>query len=249
MLDLGFMPEIRAIASHLPSKENRQSLMYTATWPNAVRKLAEEFVNNPVKVTLGSDVLTANHRVTQHVEVMEQREKDMRLQNVLQKYCGNAQKHKKSNSRVLVFVLYKKEAARGVLLKRRDGTVLQFTETRVNEIVLQWSSSEVDVPNACTDVAARGLDIPDVKFVINYSSLTIEVTFIVSDELDVLERRVSHTFFTRDDKARAAELTNILREGRVIPPSRSSVCTRRRRRAPIWCTKDARDEESNKNYV
>ena len=95
--------------------------MYTATWPNAVRKLAEEFVNNPVKVTVGSDVLTANHRVTQHVEVLEQREKDMRLQNVLQKYCGNAQKHKKSNSRVLVFVLYKKEAARVESALKRRG--------------------------------------------------------------------------------------------------------------------------------
>ena len=57
MLDLGFMPEIRAIASHLPPKEKRQSLMYTATWPNAVRKLAEEFVNSPVKVTVGMSVL------------------------------------------------------------------------------------------------------------------------------------------------------------------------------------------------
>lgn len=228
MLDLGFMPEIRAIASHLPSKENRQSLMYTATWPNAVRKLAEEFVNNPVKVTVGSDVLTANHRVTQHVEVMEQREKDMRLQNVLQKYCGNAQKHKKSNVRVLVFVLYKKEAARvESSLKRRGWNCVAIhgdKGQRDRTAALEQFRSGRTPMLVATDVAARGLDIPDVKFVINYSfPLTIE------DYIHRIGRTgragktgVSHTFFTRDDKARAAELTNILREaGQVIPPDLS----------------------------
>lgn len=180
MLDLGFMPEIRAIASHLPAKEKRQSLMYTATWPNAVRKLAEEFVNDPVKVTVGSDVLTANHRVTQHVEVLDDGfQKDQKLKNLLQKFCGNPRKHRASNERILVFVLYKKEASRVEMSLNRAGWdavgIHGDKNQRDRTEALGAFRSGKKLLLVATDVAARGLDIPDVKYVINFTfPLTIE---------------------------------------------------------------------------
>jgi ATP-dependent RNA helicase DBP3 len=152
----------------------------------------------------------------------------MKLQDVLRKYCGSAQKHKSTKTRVLVFVLYKKEAARVESALRRRGWscvgIHGDKGQRDRTAALEEFRSGRTPMLVATDVAARGLDIPDVQFVINYSfPLTIE------DYIHRIGRTgragktgVSHTFFTRDDKARAAELTNILREaGQVIPPDLS----------------------------
>ena len=63
MLDLGFEPHIRAIAGK--TRADRQTLMFSATWPPAIQKLASEFLAEPVRVTIGSQDLSASHSVTQ----------------------------------------------------------------------------------------------------------------------------------------------------------------------------------------
>ncbi|GAB2301413.1 hypothetical protein Dimus_035438 [Dionaea muscipula] len=80
-------------------------VMFSATWPTAVHQLAQEFMDpNPVKVVVGSEDLSANHDVMQIVEVLDDRSRDQRLVALLEKY------HESQSNRVLVFVLYKKEA-------------------------------------------------------------------------------------------------------------------------------------------
>ena len=75
MLDMGFEPQIRKIVSQI--RPDRQTLMFSATWPDAVRRLAASFQRDPVRVTVGSDDLTANSRVEQVVEVFDNnREKE-----------------------------------------------------------------------------------------------------------------------------------------------------------------------------
>lgn len=64
MLDMGFEPQIRKIVKETPSK--RQTLMYTATWPKEVRKIASDLLVNPAQVNIGnSDELVANKSITQ----------------------------------------------------------------------------------------------------------------------------------------------------------------------------------------
>jgi ATP-dependent RNA helicase DDX5/DBP2 len=64
MLDMGFEPQIRKILKEIPPK--RQTLMYTATWPKEVRKMAGDFLKNPMQVIIGNtDLLTANKSITQ----------------------------------------------------------------------------------------------------------------------------------------------------------------------------------------
>lgn len=63
MLDLGFEPHIRAIAGR--TRADRQTLMFSATWPSEVKKLAMEYLANPARVTIGSQDLSANHSVQQ----------------------------------------------------------------------------------------------------------------------------------------------------------------------------------------
>ena len=77
MLDKGFENDIRSIIGHTLQGEERQTLMFSATWPDAVRRLAASFQRDPVRVTVGSDDLTANSRVEQAVEVFDDtREKE-----------------------------------------------------------------------------------------------------------------------------------------------------------------------------
>lgn len=64
MLDMGFEPQIRAIVDEMSPK--RQTLMYTATWPQEVRRIARDLMTDPVQVNIGnSDQLSANKNITQ----------------------------------------------------------------------------------------------------------------------------------------------------------------------------------------
>lgn len=220
MLDKGFENDIRAIIEHTKQGAERQTLMFSATWPEGVRRLAASFQRDPVRVTVGSDDLTANSRVEQVVEVFdEERSKDSRLLGHLR-----ALAHKKSGSpddaRILVFALYKKEAARvEVMLRGKGYTVCglhgDMSQSARMDALQKFKSGTTGLLVA-TDVAARGLDIPNVAAVINYTfPLTIE------DYIHRIGRTgrggksgKSITFFTGNEHERslAGELARVLRE-------------------------------------
>ena len=171
MLDQGFERDIRQIIGE--THPARQTALFSATWPDSVRELAHSFLSRPIKVTIGSDDLAAGTRITQIVEVVEDRARELKLQQLLKKY------HADRKNRILIFALYKKEAARlegnlsraGWVVTSIHGDKSQEGRTKAVE---QFKSGEVPLLVA-TDVAARGLDIPGVDFVINFSfPLTIE---------------------------------------------------------------------------
>lgn len=217
MLDMGFEPEVRAILNQTNSV--RQMLMFSATWPVSVHQLAQEFMDpNPVKVVVGSEDLAANHDVMQIVEVLEDRARDERLVTLLDKY------HKSRSNRVLVFVLYKKEASRvETMLQRRGWKVVSISGDKAQHARTHALSLFKD--GSCplliaTDVAARGLDIPDVEVVINYSfPLTTEdYVHRIGRTGRAGKKGVAHTFFTKENKGLSGELINVLREaGQVVP--------------------------------
>nr|CAB3456363.1 unnamed protein product [Digitaria exilis] len=234
MLDLGFEPEVRAILSQTSSV--RQMVMFSATWPLAVHKLAQEFMDpNPIKVVIGSEDLAANHDVMQIVEVLDDRSRDSRLLALLDKYHQAQSSILKTNlrkvtsvqcnsNRVLVFVLYKKEAARvETMLQRRGwkavsvhGDKAQHDRTKALSLFKEGKCPLM----IATDVASRGLDIPDVEVVINYSyPLTTEdYVHRIGRTGRAGKKGVAHTFFTQENKGLAGELVNVLREaGQVVP--------------------------------
>lgn len=118
MLDKGFEPDIRAIIGMTKShSDGRHTSMFSATWPPAVRGLAESFMKEPIRVTVGSDELSANRRVAQTVVVLDDsRQKERRLDQFLRSINAH-----KSNDKVLVFALYKKEAHRVENSLKRNG--------------------------------------------------------------------------------------------------------------------------------
>ncbi|KAK6117015.1 hypothetical protein DH2020_049259 [Rehmannia glutinosa] len=217
MLDMGFEPEVRSILSQTCSV--RQMVMFSATWPPAVHQLAQEFMDPcPVKVVVGSEDLAANHDVMQIVEVLDERARDERLQILLEKY------HKSRKNRVLVFVLYKKEASRVEnMLQRRGWKAVSISGDKAQNARTQALSLFKD--GTCplmiaTDVAARGLDIPDVEVVINYSfPLTTEdYVHRIGRTGRAGKKGVAHTFFTKENKGLSGELINVLREAKQVVP-------------------------------
>ncbi|KAJ7674402.1 P-loop containing nucleoside triphosphate hydrolase protein [Mycena rosella] len=222
MLDKGFENDIRNIISNTKQGAERQTMMFSATWPDAVRRLASTFQQNPVRVTVGSDDLTANSRVTQVVEVFDDtRSKDNRLLNHLRTL-----NHKKTTktggeeARILVFALYKKEATRVEQRLRQEGYSVgalhgDLSQTARMDALERFKNGSTGLLVA-TDVAARGLDIPNVGAVINYTfPLTIE------DYIHRIGRTgrggktgKSITFFTGENHERslAGELARVLRE-------------------------------------
>jgi ATP-dependent RNA helicase DBP3 len=104
MLDLGFEPEIRALAGAI--RADRQTVMFSATWPNSIQALAQEFLAAPLMVRIGAEGTRASHSITQLVEVIDAAARDARLEQLLMQYQGD----KSSDRRCIIFVLYKKEA-------------------------------------------------------------------------------------------------------------------------------------------
>lgn len=215
MLDKGFEQEVRRIIS-ATKPTGRQTLMFTATWPPSVRDLADTFMEKPVKVMIGENAsgeLRANTRIVQEVEVMDGREKQDRLIQVLKQY----QSGKNKSDRILVFCLYKKEATRiEEFIRRRGFSVAgihgDLSQQKRQESLEAFKKGHVPLLVA-TDVAARGLDIPAVKLVIN-------VTFPLTAE-DYVHRigrtgRAGQdgkaiTFFTDQEKGLAGALINVLK--------------------------------------
>ena len=174
MLDEGFEPAIRKIVAKCPSaSKGRQTIMFSATWPEDIRRLAETYLKSDVvRVVVGGDELSANHRVTQIVECIDKSGRDKRLLELLRKYHN-------SKNRCLIFILYKREANTLMSFLSNKGYNVgaiqgDMTQTARTDALENFKSGKVPLLIA-TDVAARGLDIPQVEYVLNYSfPLTVE---------------------------------------------------------------------------
>jgi ATP-dependent RNA helicase DBP3 len=225
MLDMGFEEDVRFIISQCKVKENRQTAMFSATWPAEIQKIALEYLVNPMRVYVGfnaivgsngkstiDDALSANKRVKQTVEVIEDRARDPRLRELLKKY------HSKRDNRILVFALYKKEAERLEFSLKKDGwkcssihgNKTQEARTRALD---EFKSGRCPLLVA-TDVAARGLDIPNVEVVLNFTfPLTIEdYVHRIGRTGRAGKSGTSHTFFQPTDKSHAGELQQVMKQ-------------------------------------
>lgn len=212
MLEKGFEEDIKSIVGQ--TRSDRQTLMFTATWPKEVRELASTFMNKPVKISIGdTDELTANKRIKQIVEVIEPMEKRGKLLELLEKYLSGSKK----DDRILIFALYKKETARVERDLRYHGYDVaalhgDLSQAQRTEALENFKSGRCNLMLA-TDVAARGLDIPNVKVVIN---LTFPLT--AEDYVHRIGRTgraghsgIAHTLFTKEEKHLAGALMNVLR--------------------------------------
>lgn len=224
MLDMGFERDVRRIVSNAPEKGERQTLMFSATWPSEIRSIASEFLlPDAVKVVLtDSNHLQASKSVTQHVEVLSAEDvrnnkKEKRLMEIL-----NDKRF--YNKKIIIFALYKKEAERleGTLLRKNlkvAGVHGDKNQRDREQNIAKFVNGEASILVA-TDVASRGLDIDGVELVVNYTfPLTIEdYVHRIGRTGRAGKTGEAITFFTDADKLRAGELQNVLKQAGVAPP-------------------------------
>ena len=233
MLDMGFEEDVRFIVSHC-KHHKRQTAMFSATWPAAIQSISMDYMKDPIRVYVGfesivgsngscqadgtvcgvDDSLSANKRVQQIVEVLDDRQRFARLREVL----NHVHSGSKSTDRVLVFALYKLEAERLEKDLRRDGWHCGSIHGNKNQqnrtaALADFKSGKCPLLIA-TDVAARGLDIPNVECVINYTfPLTIEdYVHRIGRTGRAGKAGISYTFFQPSDKSHAGELQQVLRQ-------------------------------------
>ena len=138
MLDMGFEPQIRTIIGKIPAE--RQSMMFTATWPREVQSLAREFLRNPVEIKFGdTNNLNANKAITQIIKVLPEGEKHNALTEVLKEI--NATDDPLKVPKTIVFVSRKSACDRlandlwnaGYAVDSLHGDKVQFQRNRVME--------------------------------------------------------------------------------------------------------------------
>ncbi|KAJ7844378.1 DEAD-domain-containing protein [Mycena olivaceomarginata] len=216
MLDMGFEPQIRKIVSQI--RPDRQTLMFSATWPKDVQKLANDFLKDMIQVNIGSMELTANHNIAQIVEVCSDFEKRGKLAKHLDQIGAE-------NAKVLIFVGTKRVADDITKYLRQDGwpalAIHGDKEQRERDWVLgEFKASRSPILIA-TDVASRGLDVKDVGYVINYDFPNNCEDYIhrIGRTGRAGMKGTSYTYFTTDNAKSARELLTILKEAKaVVPP-------------------------------
>jgi ATP-dependent RNA helicase RhlE len=160
MLDMGFIPDIKRILSVLPKQ--RQNLLFSATFPDEVRRLAKELLHSPVTIEVAPRNAPAD-LVTHQVHLVSLLNKRALLVRLIRS---------RNMRQVLIFVRMKRDANRLARQLQHDGIVAKEihsdrTQTERMQALEEFKQGKVPVLVA-TDIAARGLDIEELPFVVNY---------------------------------------------------------------------------------
>ncbi|XP_014604505.1 PREDICTED: ATP-dependent RNA helicase p62-like isoform X1 [Polistes canadensis] len=227
MLDMGFEPQIRKIIEQI--RPDRQVLMWSATWPKEVRNLAEEYLTDYTQLNIGSLTLAANHNILQIVDVCQEHEKESKLGTLLQE-IGNVND---DGGKTIIFVETKKKVENITRNIRRYGwpAVCMHGDKSQQErdYVLREFRNKKGSILVATDVAARGLDVDDVKYVINfdYPSSSEDYIHRIGRTGRSQSTGTSYAFFTPQNSRQAKDLINVLQEAnQIINPKLSELATR-----------------------
>ncbi|XP_048870397.1 ATP-dependent RNA helicase DDX42 [Brienomyrus brachyistius] len=178
MFDMGFEYQVRSIASHV--RPDRQTLLFSATFRKKIERLARDILVDPIRVVQG-DIGEANEDVTQLVEV---------LPSGLDKWGWLTRRLVEftSSGSVLIFVTKKANCEELATNLNQEGYSLgllhgDMDQSERNKVIADFKKKSLPVLVA-TDVAARGLDIPSIRTVVNYD---------VARDIDTHTHRIGRT--------------------------------------------------------
>ena len=170
MLDMGFVHDVKRIIKYLPQK--RQTLFFSATFPSEIESLSNSILNNPVKVEVAPVSSTAD-TINQKVYYVKKDDKINLLTHVLAEDISES---------VLVFARTKHGS---------DKIVRQLQKSNISAEAIHGNKSQNARQNAlsnfksgktrilvATDIAARGIDIDELKHVINYELSDVSETYV-----------------------------------------------------------------------
>lgn len=218
MLDMGFEPQIRRIVQgeDMPGTENRQTLMFSATFPRDIQMLAQDFLKDYVFLSVGR-VGSTSENITQKIEYVEDVDKRSVLLDILHTHGDGGL--------TLIFVETKRmaDSLSDFLINQdmRANSIHGDRTQREREQALSQFRNRVCPVLVATAVAARGLDIPNVTHVINYDLPTD-----IDDYVHRIGRTgragntgISTAFFNRGNRTIVRELIDLLKEANQEVPS------------------------------
>ncbi|CAF1138264.1 unnamed protein product [Adineta steineri] len=240
MLDLGFEPQIRNILADFkapkplsneeeeeeeqpPARRQAQISMFSATWPKSIKTLAEEYLTNYVHATVGC--LSESHAVNLNIQQIvdfcpNEQQKKQNLFKILDEVCAYAPERK-----TIIFVRTRDKVNRLSKDLEQNGykaLLLHGSKSQQmrNEVLKEFRETQNALLLA-TDVASRGLDVDDVRFVINFDFPTSDAVYIhrIGRTGRSAQCGTAFTFFSNEDAKHAPALINILDEaGAVVHP-------------------------------
>ncbi|WP_386626024.1 DEAD/DEAH box helicase [Sulfitobacter geojensis] len=160
MLDMGFIHDLRKISSVMPKE--RQTMLFSATMPKLMNEIANTYLRNPIRIEVSPPGKAAD-KITQEVHFIAKAEKQSLLVELMAKHKGE---------RALVFGRTKhgsEKLMKNLVKAGFDAASIHGNKSQGqrDRAIAGFKSGQITVLVA-TDVAARGLDIPDVKHVYNY---------------------------------------------------------------------------------
>jgi ATP-dependent RNA helicase RhlE len=177
MLDMGFIPDVKRIMALMPVTAKRQNLLFSATFSNEIKKLADQLLNAPQLIEVARRNTTAEN-VSQSVYKVSADQKRLLLADIVTS---------RNLWQVLCFVRTKHGASRLARQLEKDGlktTAIHGDKSQAArlEALDDFKAAKVQVMVA-TDVAARGLDIDDLPLVVNY-----EIPYVPEDYIHRIGR-------------------------------------------------------------
>jgi ATP-dependent RNA helicase DeaD len=161
MLDKGFLPDVMKILDYTPRE--KQTMLFSATVPDQIQRMAQNYCNNPEVITIGKAGLSINYDIEHSYYRVQRFHKFMALVNIL---------HATPHTKVLIFCNQKSDVEGVAKYLHEEGFGVGFLNGDLSQAVRQkvlnmFKDSLIDVMVA-TDVAARGIDIFGVSHVINF---------------------------------------------------------------------------------
>ncbi len=161
MLDMGFLEDIESILKFLPKE--RQTLLFSATMPEPIKKLAKRRLNEPKFVSITPKEHTTNEDIEQLYYVIEERERDSALIRLLDSL---------EPTKSIIFCRTKKEVDRVstqllALGYSASGLHGDMEQNQRESVIRAFRNSQIEILVA-TDVAARGLNVSDISHVFNF---------------------------------------------------------------------------------
>lgn len=212
MLDMGFEPQIRKIIDQI--RPDRQTLMWSATWPKEVRRMAEDFLTDPIHLQVGSSSISANHNILQIIDVCLENEKHGKLMRLMEEIMAE------SENKTIIFTETKRKCDQLTRDMRRDGWPAMCIHGDKSQPERDWVLNEFRTGKSpilvATDVASRGLDVSDVKFVINFDFPNQVEDYVhrIGRTARAGQTGTAYTFFTAGNAKQAKPLIDILTEAK-----------------------------------
>ena len=226
MLDMGFEPQIRKIVEeeNMPGPGERQTMMFSATFPKKVQELARNFLDNYIFLAVGR-VGSTSENITQKIEWVNEEEKRSFLLDLLSMSGVTTDPNSRSAEVLtLAFVETKKGANALEHFLDREGYPVSSihgdrSQREREEALFHFRSGRTPILVA-TAVAARGLDIPNVKHVINFD---------LPNDIEEYVHRIGRTgrvgnlglatsFFNEKNRNMACDLIELLNEANQETP-------------------------------